>query len=51
MIECEACGHEFDPVATRWLCPYCGRKHHCCDHHRLQWERLQRIAPLGWAFI
>jgi rubrerythrin len=31
MIACEECGYEFDPVATRWLCPSCGRKHHCCD--------------------
>ena len=31
MLECEACGEEFDPVATRWLCPHCGHKAHCCE--------------------
>lgn len=34
MIECESCGTPFDPVSTRWLCPECGRKHHCCDEAR-----------------
>jgi Zn finger protein HypA/HybF involved in hydrogenase expression len=31
MIECENCGEPFDPIATRWFCPFCHTKHHCCD--------------------
>lgn len=31
MIVCENCEKEFDPIQTRWLCPFCGRKHHCCE--------------------
>ena len=28
---CENCGLRFDPVVTRWLCPYCRQKASCCD--------------------
>jgi len=31
MIECDSCGQEFDPTATRWLCPYCKFKANCCE--------------------
>jgi len=33
MIRCENedCGRWFDPVATRWLCPWCRHKHGCCE--------------------
>lgn len=31
MITCDNCGHEFDPVATRWKCMVCGHKAHCCE--------------------
>lgn len=30
-MECQECGHTFDPIATRWRCPACGLKHHCCE--------------------
>ena len=32
-MDCERCGYRFDPVRTRWLCPACRYKHHCCGHH------------------
>ena len=28
---CMACGHEFDPIATRWFCPSCKCKANCCE--------------------
>ncbi len=28
---CMACGHEFDPIATRWFCPQCKFKANCCE--------------------
>lgn len=31
MIECLNCGVEYDPVRTRWLCPSCLTKEHCCE--------------------
>lgn len=31
MIECGECGKEFDPIASRWLCPFCGHKESCCE--------------------
>jgi rubrerythrin len=31
VIECEWCGHPFQPVACRWRCPACGAKHSCCE--------------------
>ena len=31
MIECENCGWQYDPVATRWRCTACGFKSHCCE--------------------
>lgn len=30
-MPCEYCGVEFDPVATRWLCPHCFMKNTCCE--------------------
>lgn len=30
-MECEVCGHLFDPISTRWLCPACKTKHNCCE--------------------
>jgi hypothetical protein len=32
MIVCEwpDCGREFDPIAHRWLCPFCKHKADCC---------------------
>jgi len=30
-MNCEYCGVPFDPVKTRWLCPWCKRKNHCCE--------------------
>lgn len=31
MIDCDACGERFAPVASRWLCPACGFKASCCE--------------------
>lgn len=30
-LTCFNCGHEFDPIRTRWLCPRCGYHTPCCD--------------------
>jgi hypothetical protein len=30
-LTCFNCGHEFDPIRTRWLCPVCGYHTPCCD--------------------
>jgi hypothetical protein len=30
-MTCEQCGQDFDPIATRWLCPHCKFKANCCD--------------------
>jgi hypothetical protein len=30
-VPCDFCGEEFDPIATRWLCPHCHMKANCCD--------------------
>lgn len=30
-MNCEQCGHRFDPIASRWLCPRCGFHNPCCD--------------------
>ena len=30
-VACDYCGEEFDPIATRWLCPHCHMKANCCD--------------------
>lgn len=31
-VQCDnpACNRDFDPIATRWRCPYCGLKASCC---------------------
>ncbi len=31
LVPCDYCGVEFDPIATRWLCPHCHMKANCCD--------------------
>ncbi len=31
VMPCDYCGEEFDPIATRWLCPHCHMKANCCD--------------------
>lgn len=31
VMECVNCGHEFDPIKYRWLCPTCGVKNSCCE--------------------
>jgi len=31
LIECPLCGEEYDPVSSRWLCPYCHFKDTCCE--------------------
>lgn len=31
VMVCDFCGREFDPIATRWLCPWCHQKANCCD--------------------
>jgi hypothetical protein len=31
VVPCDYCGVEFDPIATRWLCPHCHMKANCCD--------------------
>lgn len=33
MIVCERpfCEREFDPIAHRWRCPFCGQKADCCS--------------------
>lgn len=30
-MPCDFCGEEFDPIATRWLCPHCHQKANCCS--------------------
>ena len=30
MIPCENCEQPYDPIGTRWKCPHCGHKNHCC---------------------
>jgi len=30
-VSCDYCGREFDPIATRWLCPHCHMKASCCE--------------------
>lgn len=30
MIDCENCERLFNPVSTRWLCPFCKWKADCC---------------------
>jgi len=30
-MPCDYCEQEFDPIATRWLCPHCHMKANCCD--------------------
>lgn len=30
-VNCENCGHRYDPNRTGWKCPACGWKDHCCD--------------------
>ncbi len=32
---CMACGHEFDPISTRWFCPHCKFKANCCEGEAL----------------
>ena len=31
LVPCDYCGEDFDPIATRWLCPHCHMKANCCD--------------------
>lgn len=28
---CNVCGYDFDPIATRWMCPHCKAKWSCCE--------------------
>ena len=30
MMPCENCETPYDPIGTRWKCPHCGFKNHCC---------------------
>jgi len=30
MVPCEYCETPYDPIGTRWKCPHCGFKNHCC---------------------
>jgi hypothetical protein len=30
VIDCEQCERPFEPVFSRWLCPYCKWKADCC---------------------
>ena len=30
-MTCDYCDTEFEPTATRWLCPACHQKMPCCD--------------------
>jgi hypothetical protein len=46
-MECDYCHREFDPIATRWLCPHCHMKANCCDGAPLpQIEMLRRVSDL-----
>jgi hypothetical protein len=46
-MECDYCHREFDPIATRWLCPHCHMKANCCDGAPLpQVEVLRRVTDL-----
>jgi len=29
--ECPYCGIPYDPTESRWRCPSCGFKDHCCE--------------------
>ena len=29
-MPCENCEQPYDPIGTRWKCPHCGFKNHCC---------------------
>jgi hypothetical protein len=43
-MRCEYCDREFDPIATRWLCPHCHMKHNCCDGAPLPADTAPRRA-------
>jgi hypothetical protein len=46
-MPCDYCHREFDPIATRWLCPHCHMKANCCEGAPLpQIEVLRRVADL-----
>jgi hypothetical protein len=40
-VPCDYCGVEFDPIATRWLCPHCHMKANCCDGAPLAERRVE----------
>jgi rubredoxin len=39
-MECVACGHVFDPIKYRWLCPECRTKNSCCEGAPLPADKL-----------
>jgi hypothetical protein len=46
-MPCDYCNREFDPIATRWLCPHCHMKANCCDGAPLPpVQVLRRVADL-----
>jgi hypothetical protein len=49
VIECDYCSHGYDPVATRWRCPSCGYKSHCCEGAACSPEPFVALAAPGLA--
>jgi hypothetical protein len=46
-MPCDYCNREFDPIATRWLCPHCHMKANCCDGAPLpSVQVLRRVVDL-----
>ena len=44
-MPCDFCGEEFDPIATRWLCPHCHAKANCCDGAPLRFCEAPAAGP------
>jgi hypothetical protein len=34
-LECDYCGNQYNPIATRWRCTACGLKSNCCEGEML----------------
>ena len=45
-MPCDYCGKQFNPIATRWLCPHCHMKANCCDGAPLA-ERVCELPADG----
>ena len=49
VVPCDYCGVEFDPIATRWLCPHCHMKANCCDGAPLAECRVESASTASTA--